>query len=86
MLRPVSEDRPQRRHARPLIEEFPVPREARDVSISIDRVASPMEEPNDAPTTPVDPRGEFPIGRRPMIICLPRISPRESLGSERQVR
>jgi hypothetical protein len=47
--------RAQLRIEQALIEEFPVPREARSVSISIDRVALPMEEPIEAPPSPVDP-------------------------------
>jgi hypothetical protein len=48
------------RRAQPRIEEaliqaYAVPAEARSVSISIDRVALPMEEPIEAPPTPVDP-------------------------------
>ncbi len=38
-----------------LIKEYAVPAEARSVSISIDRVALPMEEPIEAPPVPVDP-------------------------------
>jgi hypothetical protein len=38
-----------------LIQEYAVPAEARSVSISIDRVALPMEEPIEAPPVPVDP-------------------------------
>jgi hypothetical protein len=38
-----------------LIREYAVPAEARSASISIDRVALPMEEPIEAPPVPVDP-------------------------------
>jgi hypothetical protein len=38
-----------------LIREYAVPAEARSVSISIDRVALPMEEPIEAPPVPIDP-------------------------------
>jgi hypothetical protein len=38
-----------------LIQKYAVPAEARSVSISIDRVALPMEEPIEAPPIPVDP-------------------------------
>ena len=38
-----------------LIREYAVPAEARSVSISIDRVALPMEEPIEAAPVPVDP-------------------------------
>ena len=49
------------RRARPRIEEvliqtYVVPAEARSVSISIDRVALPMEKPLEAPPVPVDRR------------------------------
>jgi hypothetical protein len=47
--------RAQPRIEQALIEQFPVPSEARSVSISIDRVALPMEEPIEAPPVPVDP-------------------------------
>jgi hypothetical protein len=48
------------RRARPrieeaLIQEYAVPADARSVSISIDRVALPMEEPIEASPVPVDP-------------------------------
>jgi hypothetical protein len=48
------------RRAQPRIEEaliqaYAVPADARSVSISIDRVALPMEEPIEAPPVPVDP-------------------------------
>jgi hypothetical protein len=48
------------RRAQPRIEEvliqaYAVPADARSVSISIDRVALPMEEPVEAPPVPVDP-------------------------------
>ncbi len=48
------------RRAQPRIEEaliqaYAVPADARSVSISIDRVALPMEEPIEAPPAPVDP-------------------------------
>src|SRR3954470_24272401 len=38
-----------------LIQEYAVPAEGCSVSISIDRVAWPMEEPIEAPPVPVDP-------------------------------
>jgi hypothetical protein len=38
-----------------LIQQYAAPAEARSVSISIDRVALPMEEPIEAPPVPVDP-------------------------------
>jgi hypothetical protein len=47
--------RAQPRIEQALIEEFPVPSDACSVSISIDRVALPMEEPTEAPPVPVDP-------------------------------
>jgi hypothetical protein len=47
--------RAQPRIEQALIEEFPVPSEARSVSISIDRVALPMEEPIEALPVPIDP-------------------------------
>ena len=47
--------RSQARIEQALIEEFPVPSEARSVSISIDRVALPMEGPIEAPPVPIDP-------------------------------
>jgi hypothetical protein len=47
--------RAQARIEEVLIQEYAVPAEARSVSISIDRVASPMEESIEAPPVPVDP-------------------------------
>src|SRR3954469_14460824 len=47
--------RAQARVEEVLIQEYAVPAEARSVSISIDRVALPMEEPIGAPPVPVDP-------------------------------
>src|SRR5215475_6105417 len=47
--------RAQTRIEEVLIQEYAVPAEARSVSISIDRVALPMEEPIEAPPVPVDP-------------------------------
>jgi len=47
--------RAQARIEEVLIQEYAVPAEARSVSISIDRVALPMEEPIEAPPVPVDP-------------------------------
>jgi hypothetical protein len=47
--------RAQARIEEVLIQQYAVPAEARSVSISIDRVALPMEEPIEAPPVPVDP-------------------------------
>jgi hypothetical protein len=47
--------RAQPRIEEALIREYAVPAEARSASISIDRVALPMEEPIEAPPVPVDP-------------------------------
>jgi hypothetical protein len=47
--------RAQPRIEEALIQEYAVPAEARSVSVSIDRVALPMEEPIEAPPVPVDP-------------------------------
>jgi hypothetical protein len=47
--------RSQARIEEVLIQEYAVPAEARSVSISIDRVALPMEELIEAPSVPVDP-------------------------------
>jgi hypothetical protein len=47
--------RAQARIEEVLIQEYAVPAEAHSVSISIDRVALPMEEPIEAPAVPVDP-------------------------------
>jgi hypothetical protein len=47
--------RAQQRIEEALIQEYAVPADARSVSISIDRVALPMEEPIEAPPVPVDP-------------------------------
>ena len=47
--------RAQPRIEEALIQEYAVPADARSVSISIDRVALPMEEPIEASPVPVDP-------------------------------
>jgi len=47
--------RAQARIEEVLIQAYAVPAEARSVSISIDRVALPMEEPIETPPVPVDP-------------------------------
>src|SRR5688572_2746276 len=47
--------RAQPRIEQALIDEFPIPSEAHSVSISIDRVALPMEEPIEVSPVPIDP-------------------------------
>jgi hypothetical protein len=47
--------RAQARIEEVLIQDYAVPAEARSVSVSIDRVALPMEEPIEVPPAPVDP-------------------------------